>query len=192
VIGLFGGAFDPPHEGHVALLRAARAAFVLERVIVLVVANPAHKHVETPPRSRLELASAAFPGEEVVLDDHPRTVDLLRDHPEWVDPIFLIGADEFCDFPSWKEPDEVLRLTHLGVATRPGYPRERLHQALARLTRPERVLFFDLEPQQTASRDVRACLERGDEIGDVIPAAVLDIIERDGLYGRGRRYTQPA
>jgi nicotinate-nucleotide adenylyltransferase len=192
VIGLFGGAFDPPHEGHVALLRAARDALVLDKVIVLVVAEPAHKHVDTPARARLELARAAFPREEVVLDDHPRTVDLLRGHPEWIDPIFLIGADEFCDFPSWKEPDEVLRLARLGVATRPGYPPERLQEALARLTSPERVLFFGLEPSPAASRDVRERLELGGEVGDVIPAAVLEIIERDGLYGRGRRYTQPA
>jgi nicotinate-nucleotide adenylyltransferase len=69
VIGLFGGAFDPPHEGHVALLRAAHDALVLDKVIVLVVAEPAHKHVDTPPRVRLELARAAFSAEEVVLDD---------------------------------------------------------------------------------------------------------------------------
>ncbi len=192
MIGLFGGAFDPPHEGHVALLCAAREAFGLGKVIVIVAADPAHKLVETPATSRLELARAAFPGEEVVLDAHPRTVDLLRERPEWDDSIFLIGADEFCDFPSWKEPDEVLRLTQLGVATRPGYPRERLEQALAGLTRPDRVRFFDLEPQPAASRDVRARLERGDEVSGVIPPAVLEIIERDGLYGRERRYTQPA
>jgi nicotinate-nucleotide adenylyltransferase len=148
--------------------------------------------VETPPAARLALVRAAFPEDDVVLDEHARTVDLLRDHPEWHDPVFLLGADEFCDFPSWKEPDEVLRLARLAVATRPGYPRERLEEALARLSAPDRVRFFDLEPHPAASTDVRARLERGEDVREVIPAAVLGIIERERLYGREPGYTQPS
>jgi nicotinate-nucleotide adenylyltransferase len=184
VTALFGGAFDPPHAGHVALVRSAKAALGVERVLVLVAANPGHKHVVTPPETRLALARAAFPDDDVVLDEHARTVDLLRGHPEWRDPVFLVGADEFCDFPTWKEPGEVLRLARLAVATRPGYPRERLEAALARLAAPERVSFFDLEPHPVASREARERLERGEDVGDVLPAAVLGMIEREGLYGR--------
>ena len=189
--GIFGGAFDPPHNGHVALVRAAKEALGLERVIVLVVAAPAHKHVDTPASVRLALARAAFPEDEVVLDEHPRTVDALRAHPEWADPVFLIGADEFGDFLSWKEPDEVLRLARLGVATRPGYPRERLQPVLDQLAAPERVLFFELE-QPAASRELRARLEHGEGPGDLLPPAVAAIIEREGLYGRPPGYTGAA
>lgn len=192
MIGLFGGSFDPPHEGHVALVRAAKDAFGLERVLVLVAAEPGHKQIETPAGTRLELARAAFPDHEVVLDEHPRTIDLLRDHPEWDDPVFLLGADAFCGFLEWKEPDEVLRLTRLGVATRSGYPPERLRDTLRRLETPERVLFFDLEPHQVSSRELRAGLGSSKDADEGIPAAVRAIIEREGLYGRGRRYTQPA
>jgi nicotinate-nucleotide adenylyltransferase len=194
VIGLFGGAFDPPHAAHVALVQAAKKALGLGSVLVLVSADPGHKQVETPAAARVELARAAFPEEEVVLDDHLRTIDLLRDHPEWTDPIFLVGADEFSAFEDWKEPDQVLRLARLGVATRPGYPRERLQEVLARLDAPERVIFFDLEPMPIASRDIRARLERGEDVTDVIPPPVLGIIEREGLYGRNRnrRYTSSA
>ncbi|HEX7626964.1 MAG TPA: adenylyltransferase/cytidyltransferase family protein, partial [Gaiellaceae bacterium] len=108
MIGLFGGSFDPPHRGHVELARRAKEELGLERLVVLVSASPGHKHVDTPAAARLALAQAAFPGDEVVLDEHARTVDALRAHPEWGDPVFLIGADQFCDFLSWKEPDEVL------------------------------------------------------------------------------------
>ena len=121
MIGLFGGAFDPPHLGHVALLRGAREKLGLEEVVVVVAAAPGHKTVDTPAAVRLELARAAFPGETVVLDEHPRTIDMLRDHPEWEGAVFLLGADEFAGFAGWKEPEEVLRLVRLGVATRPGY-----------------------------------------------------------------------
>jgi nicotinate-nucleotide adenylyltransferase len=176
----------------VGLVRTAKVAFPLERLLVLVSVAPGHKQVATPAQMRLELARAAFPDEEVVLDEHARTVDLLRDHPEWADPIFLLGADEFCDFASWKDPDDVLSLARLGVATRPGYPQERLQSVLARLARPDRVAFFEIEPSEAASRDVRSLLERGEDVGGAIPPAVLELIEREGLYGGPRRYTQPA
>jgi len=190
-LGLFGGAFDPPHDGHVALLRSAKAALGLDRVLILVAADPGHKRIETPADARLELARAAFPDDEVVLDHHARTVDLLRDHPEWEDPVFLVGADAFIDLPHWKEPGEVLRLARLGVATRPGYEQARLDATLAGLEAPERVLFFELEPHAASSHELRVALERGDDPGDAIPAPVRRLIERGGLY-RSRGYTDPA
>ncbi len=159
--------------------------------MVVVAADPGHKTVETPSAERLALARAAFPGEEVELDDHPRTVDLLRDHPEWEGGFFLLGADEFADFLDWKEPEEVLRLIQLGVATRPGFPRERLEPVLAEVERPDRVVFFQLEPVPIASRELRARLDRGEDVRELLPAPVWELIERGGLYGRAS-YTGPA
>jgi nicotinate-nucleotide adenylyltransferase len=181
MIGLFGGSFDPPHNGHVALARTAASELGLDEVLVLVSADPGHKSVETPAAIRFELAQAAFPDLRVSLDEHARTVDLLRAHPEWDDAVFLIGADQFCDFLSWKEPDEVLRRARIGVATRPGYPCERLDAVLEQLEMPERALFFELEPLPVASSDLRDQLDR-----DSVPPAVWEIIERDRLYGRER------
>ena len=182
MVGLFGGAFDPPHRGHVELARRAKEALGLDRLIVLVSADPAHKHVDTPAAARLRLAQAAFPGDEVLLDDHARTVDTLRAHPEWADSVFLIGADQFCDFLSWKEPNEVLRLTRLGVATRPGFPRERLDRVLGELDAPDRVEFFEIEPTPVASRELRARLASGTGAGDDVPAAVAALIAAESLY----------
>jgi nicotinate-nucleotide adenylyltransferase len=181
-LGLYGGAFDPPHRGHVELVRRAKEAFGLERVVVLVVADPGHKRVYTPAAARLRLARAAFPGDDVVLDDHPRTVDALRAHPEWSDAVFLIGADEFCDFPTWKEPEEVLRLVRVGVATRPGFPRERLEAVVEELGARDRVLLFELDPVPVSSRELRARLERGDDVDADLPPAVADVIRAERLY----------
>jgi nicotinate-nucleotide adenylyltransferase len=181
-IGLYGGSFDPPHRGHVELARRAKEELGLGRLIVLVSADPGHKKVDTPAGTRLRLARAAFPDDEVVADEYGRTVDLLRAHPEWRDPVFLIGADEFCDFLSWKEPDEVLRRTRLAVATRPGFPRDRLQRVLEQLGQPERVLFFELEPIPVASRELRERLQRGGEPGDDLPRAVADLVSAERLY----------
>jgi nicotinate-nucleotide adenylyltransferase len=180
--GLFGGAFDPPHAGHVALARAGKEQLGLSKLLVLVAADPGHKPVATPADVRLRLAQAAFPDDEVVLDEHRRTIDLLEAHPDWTDPVFLIGADEFCDFPSWTRPDEVLAHTRLAVGTRPGFPRERLDAALAHVAHPERVLFFDIPPTPVASRDLRARLEAGEDVSRELPAGVAAIIARDKMY----------
>jgi nicotinate-nucleotide adenylyltransferase len=181
VIGLFGGAFDPPHVGHVALADAAQSQLGLSDVVVVVVADPGHKDVHCPVETRLALALAAFPDRPVEVDHHARTVDMLR-AGSWDDPVFLIGADEFSAFPGWKKPDAVLELARLGVASRPGYPRERLEQVLAGLSRPDRVLFFEIEPLTVSSSDIREKVERGEPIDGLVPPAVAAEIARRGLY----------
>ena len=73
MIGLFGSAFDPPHNGHVALVEAARDALGLERVVILVAGTPRHKDVITPLEDRLALARAAFPDSEVEVEESTPT-----------------------------------------------------------------------------------------------------------------------
>jgi nicotinate-nucleotide adenylyltransferase len=183
VTGILGGAFDPPHEGHVALAKAAKKRFALDRLLVLVAAAPGHKAVEAPAEDRLALARAAFPDEDVRLDDHARTIDLLREE-RFDDALFLIGADEFCDFLDWKDPNGVLELTRLGVATRPGYPEGRIENVLARLEHPERVEFFGIEPHPVASRELRERLGRGQALDGLVPPRVAELIRERGLYRR--------
>ena len=181
MIGLFGGAFDPPHIGHVALADAAQSRLGLDDVVVVVVAEPGHKNVHCPVETRLALARAAFPDRPIEVDHHARTVDMLR-AGSWDDPVFLIGADEFAAFPSWKEPDAVLELARLGVANRPGYPRERLEELLARLSRPGRVLFFEIEPVAVSSSEIRERVARGESIEGLVPPVVAVEIAGRGLY----------
>jgi len=104
---LLGGAFDPPHNGHVALAAAVRERF--GEPVVLVTEDPGHKATVASAADRLRLANAAFPGYRVELDPNARTVDLLRSG-RFAEPLVVIGADEYRDLPGWKEPDEVRRL----------------------------------------------------------------------------------
>lgn len=184
-IGILGGAFDPPHAGHVVLAREAIARFGLERLVALVVAEPAHKPVEAPVEQRVELARAAFadvPQAEIVPDDHAYTVDFLRDSDLPEDAVFIVGADELADFLAWREPDEILRRVRLGVASRPGYPRERLEDVLARVERPERVELFEIPAVTASSTEVRARVAAGRPIDDLVPAEVARLVVALGLY----------
>jgi nicotinate-nucleotide adenylyltransferase len=178
-VGLFGGAFDPPHNGHVAVARCAKEHLELERLIVLVSEAPGHKDVELPAEVRLELARAAFPDDDVRLDPYPRTIDLLRAE-RFDDPVFIVGADQFVDFLTWKEPEAVLELARLGVATRPGFDRGLLDTVLRSLEHPDRVLFFDMEPNPAASRDIRAGAAA--PLESLVPPAVARLIRERGLY----------
>jgi nicotinate-nucleotide adenylyltransferase len=178
---LYGGAFDPPHLGHVAVADAARRQFAVDRLVVLVSERPAHRDVLAPAEARLALARAAFPQDDVRLDPYPRTVELLRAE-RFEDPVFVVGADQFRGFLDWTEPDEVLERARIAVATRPGFARRELDAVLEQLVRPERVLFFEIEPNPAASTDVRARAAAGDPLDGIVPPAVARLIEELGLY----------
>jgi nicotinate-nucleotide adenylyltransferase len=170
---ILGGAFDPPHLGHVALAEGALGALGADRLLVLVTANPGHKLSELDAETRLSLARLAFaglPNTEVRLDDHSYTVDYLRDvRPE--DAVLVIGADQWAVFDTWREPDEIKRLIPIAVAARPGE------------TQPEgEVEVFQIDQLPISSSDVRGRVARGESIEDLVPASVAREIARRGLY----------
>ncbi len=191
--GLLGGAFDPPHNGHLLLADEAVRRFRLDRLVVVVTGVAPHKEVETDPELRYRLAVAAFAGRpsvEVSRHELDRpgpsyTVDTAR----WAagrygDAIFLVGADEFASFLAWKDPDEVLRHVRLGVATRPGYPGDLFDAVLGRLERPDRVELFEIPELPVSSSDVRERVARGLSIDGLVPPAVAALVAELGLYGR--------
>ncbi len=182
--GLFGGAFDPPHLGHVGLVSAAKQHFELPQLTILVVAHPGHKQTSLPAETRLDLARAAFPDDDVRLDPHARTIDLLRDE-SFTDPLFIVGADQFVGFLSWQEPDAVLERARLAVATRPGYSREQFDAVLEQLDQPERVVFFDIEPRPVASSEIRALVAAGAPLSGLVPDGVAELIRERDLYRAG-------
>jgi len=183
-VGILGGAFDPPHVGHVELARAAREHYALDELLVLVVADPGHKNTSASAADRLGLARLAFadvPGARVELDPHARTVDSLEERkPDGA--IFLLGGDELAAFEQWKNPERVLELVPLGVAMRPGVSESELREARARLPAPDRISFFEMTPTSVSSHDVRARIARGEQVDGLVPPAVAGAIDRLGLY----------
>lgn len=179
--GLLGGTFNPPHNGHLALARAAQKHFGIDDLVVLVAERPGHKDVQLDAETRLKLARAAFPDYTVEPDPHERTVDMLR-AGDWREPLFLIGADQFVDFLTWKDPEGVLALSRIGVATRPGYPRDRLDAILQQVSRPDRVEMFEIEPVPISSREIRDRVSRGESIDGLVPPAVAELIRSLELY----------
>jgi len=184
VTGILGGIFDPPQNGHVALARAALEQLPIDRLVVLVVADPGHRATVADAETRLRLAQAAFAGlGEVVLDSHAFTVDAVRDG-RFGDALFIVGADEGAAFPSWKDPEEVLRRVKLAVGTRSGYPPPDLERY------GDRVVAFELASPAVSSSEVRERVARGESIAELVPQAVAGAISRLGLY-RGYTTSDP-
>jgi nicotinate-nucleotide adenylyltransferase len=178
--GIFGGRFDPPQVGHVALAQAALEQLPIDRLLVLVAAAPGHRGVVAPADERLRLARLAFDfADGVALDEHAFTVDAVRDG-RFGDAIFVVGADEGAAFPTWKEPEEVLRHVRLAVGTRSGFPPPDLERY------GDRVLSFELDSPPVSSTEVRQRIAQGEPVDGLVPPAVAGAIAEHGLY---RGYT---
>ena len=174
VTGILGGRFDPPHLGHLALARAAVERFGIDELHVTVVVDAGHKASEASAEHRLAMARLTFARLDAVveLEEHRYTVDALEARG-YDDPIFLIGADQLEDFPTWKEPERVLELARLGVAARPGYAPD-----LA----SDRIEPFELEPHDVSSTRIRARVRRGEPIDCLVVPEVAAYVAEHGLY----------
>jgi nicotinate-nucleotide adenylyltransferase len=191
VTGVLGGTFDPPHNGHLTLSRAALDHFRLERLVVAVGGQTPGKETLVDAETRLRLAETAFA-------DVPRTevsrMDIDREQPayshetvrrareRWGEIVFLVGADRFADFLGWKAPNEVLRHARLGVATRPGVDEAAFRDVLEQLDRPEQVTFFPIEQIDISSSDIRRRVASGEPYENLVPPPVARLIEELGLY----------
>jgi nicotinate-nucleotide adenylyltransferase len=184
-IGILGGTFDPPHNGHVALARAALGRLPVESLVALVAASPGHRPVVADAESRLRLAEAAFADLpiEVILDDNAFTVDAVRGG-RFGEALFVVGSDEGGAFVRWKEPEEVLRWVKLAVGTRSGYPPPDLAGY------GDRVVSFELESPAISSSEIRERIARGQSIDELVPPAVAGEIAGRGLY-RGYTTAEP-
>jgi nicotinate-nucleotide adenylyltransferase len=176
VIGLLGGSFDPPHNGHVALAEVALEQLPIDRLVVLVAERPGHRGAPVVDvETRLKLVRAAFPDAEVDREPNPYTVDAVRGS-RFDDAVFILGADQAGAFDSWKDPEEVLKHVRLGVGTRAGYPKPDLSRY------GDRVLQFELDSPDVSSSEVRRRIAAGETVSGLVPPAVERLIEELELY----------
>ncbi len=143
--GIYGGAFDPVHSGHLAVAQAALVEMSLDELFFVPTVEPPHKTGRTPyvhRLSMLKLALEAF-GEErfslsIIEEQLPtpsysiNTLQALQQVEER-EYFFILGVDAFLTIECWKKWEELLSLVSLVVSPRKGYPEERLFHLLERL-----------------------------------------------------------
>ncbi len=193
---MLGGAFNPPHVGHLALAQEAHARLGLERVLLVPVARAPHREVEPEPGAevRLRMCELAVAGDArleacpVEVDRGGRsftveTLRALRDRSPADEHVLILGADAAVGLPRWREPEEVLRLAAaVGVASREGVERDRVMEALSGLAGSERIEFFELPRLDVSSTLVRRRAAEGLPIRYLVPGAVAEEIAERGLY----------
>lgn len=195
-IGVLGGTFDPVHNGHLHIAKELREALGLDGIIWVPAGRPPHKsgQIVSSDRDRLamlELALTDPPSDEISTIDLDRggpsytadMLELLRDQVAPASLVFLMGEDSLRDFPTWRDPDRILRAAELAVAGRPGIDTD-LEVVVA--TIPEvrgRVHIVPTVEVPFSSSDVRERIQEGASISGLVPPAVERYIHEHGLYG---------
>ncbi len=191
-LGIFGGTFDPPHNGHVAVAQDVADALRLDRVLWIPAGEPPHKSQQdvTPTSLRLEMVHAAAAADvrfEVSEAETERvgrsyTVDTLRalrrGFPH-ATLYFIVGADEYEELRGWREPDRILELARLAVVDREGV---RAADTIPDVAGADAADFVQVERIDISSTQVRVHVAAGHDVADLVPPAVATIIEREGLY----------
>ncbi len=197
-LGVFGGTFDPIHQGHLACAEMARDACGLDRVLFVVAPRPWMKQQQrlADAGMRLEMCRLAVAGNpafeasslELERPGVTYTSDTLRilrgALPGSVRLFFVIGADSLETLPGWRDADALASLATFVCVTRPGRPDDERLLERAR-ARGFRVEWVDAPLLDISSSEVRRRVSEGKSVRYLVPDAVLDRIEEDGLYAGG-------
>jgi nicotinate-nucleotide adenylyltransferase len=188
-LGLFGGTFDPPHNAHLALARAAQGEFQLDALHWIPAGQPWQKartisaavHREAMVRAAID-GEARFvlnrieterAGPSFTLD----TVRALRLQHGQAELFLIIGADQYAGLHTWRDWQNLLGLVTLAVANRPGL----MPPINAEVLRtPHRVV--PLPMQDISATDIRSRVARGLPIDALVPSAVARYIKTNSLY----------
>jgi len=180
-VGVFGGTFDPPHIGHLAIAHAALEELPLDRLLFV----PARR---SPLKERAPVASDAdrLAMLEAAIGGEPRfgvsRVELERAGPSYTvetlerlrdqGTLFLIlGGDAFAELARWRRPEQISELATIVVAARPGAP-----------SAGREVRVLDAPLLDISSRELRARAARGRSLRYLVPEAALRYIEERRLY----------
>lgn len=199
-IGVLGGTFNPIHCAHIRTALAAKSALSLDRVLLMVAADPPHKQVAgaVPAQVRLHmtaLAAEEYQGLEAsALELHRAgksyTADTLlslhKQYPE--DELFLlVGSDMLRDLPNWYRPDCICRLAVIAVVPRGGCDAEDADRAQLLMKEfGARVVFLPVAPQTLSSTEIRDRLYRGLPVTGLLPPAVETELYESGIYSPER------
>lgn len=200
-IGILGGTFDPVHNGHILAAETARLKLGLEHVILLPTQqNPLKlRQPGAPDNCRLEMLQAAVKNYQQILVSDAEllgelpsfTVEMLREVRKQgmatLDLYFIVGADNLCDLPGWKDADQIQNYAKLCAISRPGIDLAKCFATLKGVLPPNQLeALRDCTVEAVAtpisSTTIRNRLAAGITINELVPANVEAIIAKRKLY----------
>ncbi|RPI07408.1 MAG: nicotinate-nucleotide adenylyltransferase [Zetaproteobacteria bacterium] len=225
-IGIMGGTFDPIHLGHLRAAEEIYWAFGLDRLVFVPAARPPHKEeVAASALHRYEMVSLAtvftpyFAVSPIELqrEGTSYSVETVRAFRKMAGRdtrlYFVVGVDAFLEMSAWREAEELLTLTRVIVAARPGWRLDEVERLLAPDQRrllghptfrylkvgdidpaqvekdlaPQQVLLVEVVSLDIASREIRQLVEAGRSIRHLVPDAVAAYMAKNRLYRRAVR-----
>ncbi|MET0972043.1 MAG: nicotinate-nucleotide adenylyltransferase [Thermoleophilaceae bacterium] len=194
-VGVFGGAFNPPHLGHLVCAQEVLLQLELERVLFVPVREPPHRQLDDDPggEARLEMVELAIAGDErfaasrLELDREGSsytslTLEQLSSEAPDDERFLILGGDQAASLPTWHEPEKVLDLATVAAVARVGWSRSAIGIQLARLRGSDRVRYLDMPLIQISSTGIRRRVREGRPIRYVVPATVEEYIAGHDLY----------
>ncbi len=190
-VGVFGGTFNPPHNGHIRVAQRALDQYSLSKVLFVPSGVPPHKKVlcDVTSLQRYEMVARAIKGHvdfdvsriEIDRAGPSYTVDTIRElsrhYPEGI--CFIAGADLVLDIESWKQPRALLVEVPFVLAPRHGIGDEAFSGAMFR---DADLRFLEMEEVDLSSRWLRARIAQGKSFSEWVPAEVAAFIREYGLY----------
>lgn len=187
-VGVFGGSFDPIHFGHIHLLNEISALQIFSTLLVIPAGDPWQKNPNVHALLRLEMVRAALqdlavevsdlevtrPGKTYAID----TVRELRKRFPVEQLTWIIGSDVVSNLATWHQIEELAKQIDFLVITRP-------NNQLAKSEIPEFIKYTEMEiaALDISATQVRSSLANGNDVSQLIPDSVLQIIKSKGLYG---------
>lgn len=195
-LGIFGGAFNPVHNGHVNLAKSYLSSLALDKLLIIPTANPPHRSAIgfASEEDRLNMLSLAFEGvEKIELSDiefkrseKSYTYDTVKELRKTYtnDEIFLIiGEDQFLMFNSWYKYKELLDEVVLCTAAREKDTQKALADYAQKLFGSNYGYYIaDFEPIVVSSSALREKLKAGEDVSAYLPDKVYNYIKDKGLY----------
>ena len=190
-IGLFGGAFDPPHNAHVALAQAALRQLSLNVLHVLPTGDAWHKPRDlTPGHHRLAMCQQAFESfPNVVVDDlelkrpgPSYTVDtlaVLRERYSGAEFFVVLGLDQAAQFVHWHQSDQILAWAQLAIADR---SLEGQEKAASPEWHNRAHLHLNMPLMPLSATDIRQRCRTGEDLSSLLNPAVIQYIQNNHLY----------
>lgn len=193
-IGLFGGTFNPVHNGHLNLLRQVQAQMQFDELLLIPSHLPPHKEASDLASGKDRLQMLALAVEDIPeagvcdIELHKsgksytiETLKKLRRLFPTVELYFIVGTDMLLTFDEWKQWRGILKLAYLVASGRDEGEYERLCEKAQKLDR-ERIIVLKTQPFPLSSTEIRRKLKAGEDVAELLPPKVLRYIEQKGLY----------
>ena len=191
-VGILGGSFDPIHNGHVILAEKTAKELKLAETLIIPAAEPPHKKGCTASFAhRFRMAELAFEGKtgfavsdiEKKLGGKSFTINTVRAlkeiYPKKTEFYLIIGGDQLFTIEQWFRFEALLKECHVTAVTRGSISYTDMAEYANELGH---IKVLNTEIPDISSAEIREKLTKGEDIHGLVPGAVIDYIEAEGLY----------